>query len=200
MKTVQLELRGLVLITPTIYRDARGFFMERFNEEQFWDHDLPTHFFQDNHSHSLPRVLRGLHFQRKPSQGKLVSVVRGAIWDVTVDLRHGSPTFGKSVGVKLNAETGQMLWIPAGFAHGFCVLGNEPADVHYKADALYNPATEGGIRWDDPDLAIAWPVQNPIVSDRDKKLSRFADYRLQPVLWDQEVLAEKEQDALLPSS
>jgi dTDP-4-dehydrorhamnose 3,5-epimerase len=174
MKVTPLNLPGLVLVSPTIHRDARGFFMERFNRDRFWELDLPTHFVQDNHSRSFPGVLRGLHFQRDPAQGKLIGVSRGEIWDVAVDIRPDSPTFGKSLGISLSADSGQMLWIPAGFAHGFCVLGQEPADVYYKVDALYNPATEGGIRWDDPDLAIAWPLQTPIVSDRDKNLSTFA--------------------------
>jgi dTDP-4-dehydrorhamnose 3,5-epimerase len=177
MKTTRLELPGLVLISPTMYRDARGFFLERFNLEQFWDHDLPTQFLQDNHSRSFPRVLRGLHFQRHPAQGKLVGVTRGAIWDVTVDLRPDSLTFGKAQGIRLSSEDGQMLWIPDGFAHGFCVLGHEPADVYYKVDALYNPNGEGGIRWDDPDLAIAWPVRRPIISERDKLLGSFASFK-----------------------
>lgn len=175
MNVTPLNLTGLVLISPTIHRDARGFFLERFNRERFWELDLPTHFVQDNHSRSFPGVLRGLHFQRDPAQGKLIGVNRGEIWDVAVDIRPDSPTFGKSLGVSLSAETGQMLWIPAGFAHGFCVLGQEPADVCYKVDASYNPASESGIRWDDPELAIAWPVPTPIVSDRDKNLGFFAD-------------------------
>jgi dTDP-4-dehydrorhamnose 3,5-epimerase len=197
MQTTQLELRGLILISPTIHRDARGFFIERFNLEQFWGLGLPTQFVQDNHSRSLPGVLRGLHFQRSPAQSKLVGVTHGVIWDVVVDLRLESPTFGKSVGMKLNAENGQMLWVPAGCAHGFCVLGTEPADVFYKTDSPYQPSGEAGIRWDDADLAIAWPIRQPLLSERDQKLGSFADYQAQPIRWADEVLAGKEQDVLL---
>jgi dTDP-4-dehydrorhamnose 3,5-epimerase len=177
MQTTRLALSGLVLITPRIHHDERGFFLERFNTERFWDHDLPTHFCQDNHSRSAPGVLRGLHYQTSPAQGKLIGVARGEIWDVAVDLRPDSPTFGKSLGVRLSAERGQMQWVPAGFAHGFCVLGNEPADVYYKVDAPYNPRAEGGIRWNDPDLDIDWPIASPIVSERDSGLESFAAYK-----------------------
>ena len=121
MKITPLELNGLLLITPVVHRDARGFFLERFSHDRFWDHNLPTHFVQDNHSRSLPGVLRGLHFQRDPAQGKLIGVARGEIWDVAVDIRPNSSSFGKCLGVRLTAESGQMLWMPEGFAHGFCV-------------------------------------------------------------------------------
>src|SRR5437867_2019993 len=121
MKTTELGLQGLLLLTPTIHRDGRGFFLERFNLERFDRAALPTRFFQDNHSRSAPGVLRGLHYQANPAQGKLVGVTRGRVWDVAVDLRADSPTFGKSVGVELSDDNGQMLWVPAGFAHGFCV-------------------------------------------------------------------------------
>ena len=183
MKTSPLELSGLVLVTPNLYRDGRGFFLERFNKAEFAKHGLPTEFYQDNHSRSLPGVLRGMHFQRDPAQGKLIGVTRGQIWDVAIDLRNGSATFGHHLGITLSADSGQMLWIPAGFAHGFCVLGDESADVLYKVDARYNPATECGIRWDDPDLAINWPLAKPIVSDRDLKFGTFADYKAGPMLY-----------------
>lgn len=177
MQVERLPLDGLVLITPQIYRDERGFFIERFQRDRFREHGLPTEFVQDNHSRSLPGVLRGLHFQSDPGQGKLIGVVRGRIWDVAVDIRPASPTFGKSFGIELSDENGLLLWIPAGFAHGFCTLGDDPADVLYKVDAPYRPAGEGGLHWADPDLAIAWPIRDPIVSARDEKLSSFAEYR-----------------------
>ena len=165
-----LVLSGLALIEMPVWRDTRGFFIERFHAATFKALGLPYRFVQDNHSRSRPGVLRGLHYQNDPAQGKLVGVTRGRIWDVAVDLRAGSPTFGQSVGVELNDTDGRLLWIPAGFAHGFCVLGDEPADVMYKVDAPYNPRTERGILWRDADLAIKWPVADPIVSDRDAAL------------------------------
>lgn len=183
MNTVHLDIKGLVLVEMPIYRDERGFFCERFQAARFAEHGLPTRFVQDNHSRSLPGVLRGLHFQHSPPQGKLVGVLRGRIWDVAVDIRPDSPTYGQSYGVELNDTNGRLLWIPAGFAHGFCVLGEEPADVLYKVDASYNAAGEGGIRWDDPDLAIPWPVTKPLVSERDRRLSSFAAYQAQAVCW-----------------
>lgn len=176
MKVETLSLEGLKLIELKQYHDHRGFFTERFNNRTFTEIGLPNHFVQDNHSRSHPQVIRGLHFQNNPAQGKLVGVIRGKIWDVAVDVRPDSPTFGKHIGVELSDENGKLLWIPAGFAHGFCVLGDEPADVFYKVDAIYNPTGETGICWNDEDLAIAWPVQNPIVSDRDKSLQSFASY------------------------
>ncbi|MFN7684779.1 MAG: dTDP-4-dehydrorhamnose 3,5-epimerase [Oligoflexia bacterium] len=163
-------LDGLKLIQLAVHGDERGFFVERFQAERFREHGLPAHFVQDNHSRSAPGVLRGLHFQTNPAQGKLVGCVRGRIWDVAVDIRQSSPTFGQHFGVELSDMNGKLLWIPAGFAHGFCVLGDAPADVLYKVDAFYNPATEGGIRWNDPKLGIQWPIASPTVSSRDAAL------------------------------
>lgn len=183
MKTTELGLHGLILIELKIFHDARGFFVERFQADRFQKLGLPANFLQDNHSRSLPRVLRGLHYQHQPGQGRLIGVVHGAVWDTVVDIRRDSPTFGKSFGVEINDANGLLLWIPPGFAHGFCVLGDEPADLVYKVDAPYNPAGEGGIRWNDPDLNIAWPVSNPIVSERDAKLESFADYQKRSLNW-----------------
>lgn len=183
MKVTKLELDGLILIERPVFHDARGFFMERFQLEQFGKHGLPTAFFQDNHSRSLPRVLRGLHYQHGPDQGRLIGVVRGAIWDLVVDIRHDSPTFGRSFGIEINDANGLLLWIPPGLAHGFCVQGDEPADLVYKVDAPYVPASEGGIRWDDPDLNIPWPIRDPIVSERDASLESFSDYKKRSLHW-----------------
>jgi dTDP-4-dehydrorhamnose 3,5-epimerase len=177
MRVTPLELPGLALINLTIHKDARGFFVERYQTDRLKEAGLTAQFIQDNHSRSLPRVLRGLHYQRSPAQGKLVSVVRGRIWDVVVDIRAGSDTFGKTFAIELSDDNGLALWVPAGFAHGFCVLGEEPADVLYKVDAPYNAAGEGGIHWADSDLAIAWPIERPIVSPRDDQLGSFADYQ-----------------------
>ncbi len=170
MKITKLEIPDLLAIELPVFRDTRGFFLERFHEERFSAHGLPVNFVQDNHSRSAPRVLRGLHFQNDPPQGKLVGVTRGKIWDVAVDIRKDSPTFGRYCGVELSEDNGCLLWIPYGFAHGFCVLGDSPADVLYKVTGVYNPKSESGILWNDPDIGIRWPIDNPILSPRDEKL------------------------------
>ncbi len=180
MNVTQLPFHGLALVRLTVHKDARGFFVERYQTKRFEEVGIPAQFIQDNHSRSLPGVLRGLHYQCAPSQGKLVGAVRGRIWDVVVDIRPGSVTYGENFGIELSDDNGLLLWVPAGFAHGFCVLGEEPADVFYKVDSPYNAAGEGGIHWADPDLAIAWPLRRPIVSTRDEQLGSFKDYRIQP--------------------
>lgn len=180
MKVTPLDLPGLCLIELKILGDERGFFVERFNRAAFEKAGIPCDFAQENHSRSGPGVLRGLHYQHSPAQAKIVGVARGRIWDVAVDIRVGSPTFGKSYEVELNDTNGKLLWIPGGFAHGFCVLGDGPADLLYKVDQYYSPQTEGGIHWSDPELAIRWPVQNPTVSARDRELPSFAKYRANP--------------------
>ncbi len=180
MKVEDLPLKGLKLITLDLFKDDRGFFVERFHRKRFSDHGLPADFFQDNFSRSIPGVLRGLHYQFDPPQGKLVGVTRGRIWDVAVDIRSGSPTFGQHFGVELSGETALLFWIPAGFAHGFCVLGDEPADLIYKVDHPYNSKGENGIAWNDPDLKISWPVQEPLVSPKDAQLISFRSYREAP--------------------
>lgn len=177
MKFSPVEIEGLKVVQLDIWKDHRGFFLERFNSDEFREGGLPTAFVQDNHSRSAPRVLRGLHCQTMPAQGKLVGVLRGKIWDVAVDIRPGSATFGKSFSIELSDDNGRLLWIPAGFLHGFCVLGDEPADVLYKVDAFYNPKTEAGIRWNDPEFSIQWPLSDPIVSERDHKLPSFEEFR-----------------------
>lgn len=180
MKVVPLEISGLLLIELEVRGDSRGFFIERFQREKFRAAGLTDQFVQDNHSRSAPGVLRGLHYQNKPPQGKLVGVVRGRIWDVAVDIRPSSPSFGRHLGIELSDMNGRLLWIPPGFAHGFCVLGEEPADVFYKVDNLYNPAGEGGIAWNDPDFAVPWPLQNPTISARDQKQQSFDEYKAKP--------------------
>ena len=183
MQVIPTALDGVKIIELKVHGDARGFFVERFNLARFKEAGLPTEFAQDNHSRSAPSVLRGLHYQHTPPQGKLVGCVRGSIWDVAVDVRPSSPTFGKHVGVELSDTNGKLLWVPAGFAHGFCVLGTEPADVMYKVTALYNAPGEQGIAWNDPDFNIPWPVKNPTISERDGKLPSFAEYKKNPVKW-----------------
>ena len=176
----ELSIPGLKVVTVRIYNDDRGFFVERYQMERFSAYGLPS-LVQDNHSRSKPGVIRGLHYQTNPDQGKLVGVIRGRIWDVAVDLRRDSAHFGKWEAIELNDSNGQLLWIPSGFAHGFCVLGNESADVLYKVDSVYNPKGEGGIRFDDPDLKISWPVSSPIVSARDRTMPGFSEYLKNPL-------------------
>lgn len=183
MDIIPTPLPDLTLIRLTLHGDARGFFVERFNAEAFARAGLPTQFSQDNHSRSAPGILRGLHYQSVPAQGKLVGALHGRIYDVAVDIRPHSPTFGKHYGVELSAENGLLLWVPAGFAHGFCVVGQEAADVLYKVTAPYHAAGEGGIRFDDAALGIDWPVENPILSDRDRNLPSFRDYCDHPPAW-----------------
>lgn len=184
MRVEKCEIEGLLIVELDVFRDTRGFFVERFHAGRFKDMGLPHDFVQDNHSRSEARVIRGLHYQTNPAQGKLVGVTRGAVWDVAVDIRPGSKTYGKYVGVELTGENGKLFWIPAGFAHGFCVLGHEPADMLYKVSGLYNKAGEGGIRFDDTEIAIDWPVKDPIISDRDRQMASFASYRASPPKWD----------------
>ncbi len=175
-----LSLSGLKLIELKIFPDERGFFTERYQQTRFKDYGLPENFIQDNHSRSKPGVIRGLHYQNHPAQGKLVGVIRGKIWDVVVDIRPDSATYGKWEAIELSDENSRLLWIPGGFAHGFCVIGDEPADVIYKVDAVYSPKTESGILYSDPSLAISWPIQNPIVSSKDQVLLSFNDYSRAP--------------------
>jgi len=170
------DLPGVLIITPRVFQDARGFFFESYNFDQFRARGIDAVFVQDNHSQSACGTLRGLHFQLPPmAQDKLVRCARGAIWDVAVDIRVGSPAFGRWVGVELSAGNFRQLYVPAGFAHGFCVLSDE-AEVLYKTSAVYSRACEQGIAWDDQQLAIAWPVTAPLLSDRDCKAPSLADY------------------------
>ncbi len=170
----------LKVIELAVHGDARGFFVERFHATKFAEAGLPTEFPQDNHSRSAPRVIRGLHYQFAPAQGKLVGCVRGAILDVAVDIRKNSPTYGEYAAVELTDMNGRLFWMPAGFAHGFCVLGDEPADVLYKVSALYNAQGEQGIAWNDPQLKIDWPVKEPIISARDQAQYSFTEYTKAP--------------------
>jgi dTDP-4-dehydrorhamnose 3,5-epimerase len=167
MKIHDTALPSVKRITLTTHRDGRGFFREIYHAEALAAEGLRVPLVQWNHSRSLPGVIRGIHFQHAPMQGKLVSVAHGAVLDVAVDLRPHSPNFTKHVAVELSAENSEMLWIPAGFGHGFCVLGDAPADVVYGMSAHYNAAGESGVAYNDPQLAIDWPVANPIVSVRD---------------------------------
>lgn len=177
-------IEGLKIITLKLWGDERGFFVERFHKDRFAEAGLPTDFVQDNHSRSAPGILRGLHYQHTPPQGKLVGVTRGRVLDVAVDIRPNSKTFGQYHAVELSGDNGVLFWIPAGFAHGFCVLGDEPADMLYKVSGQYNQQGEGGIAYNDPELAIEWPVTNPIISERDKTQQGFAEYKKNPPAWE----------------
>ena len=157
----------VLLIEPQIFRDHRGRFVQSYHLGYYLEHGITERFVQDNISHSRRHVLRGLHYQLGRPQGKLVTAVAGEIFDVAVDIRRGSPTFGRWVGTTLSAENCRQVYIPEGFAHGLCVL-SESATVYYKCTDYYAPAEEHGIRWDDPALAIAWPISAPILSDRDR--------------------------------
>lgn len=170
-------LPGLVIIEPRLFPDERGFFQETYKESAFREAGLPMAFVQDNHSRSSRGTVRGLHFQRSPhAQGKLVRVVRGAVWDVAVDIRVGSPQFGRWAGIELSAANRLEFYIPEGFAHGFVALEDD-TELLYRCTAEYHMASEGGIRWDDPDLAIDWPIRDGKVSARDASMPSFAAYR-----------------------
>jgi len=169
MRRIDTEIAEVMLLEPKVFGDERGFFLESYNARTFAEIGLNRTFVQDNHSRSARNVLRGLHLQLRQPQGKLVRVVAGAIWDVAVDVRRSSPTFGRHVGAELTAENKQMLWIPEGFAHGFVVL-SETADVLYKATDFYDPSCERTILWNDPALAIPWPMSGaPTLSEKDRK-------------------------------
>ena len=165
----QLEIPDVILIKPKVFGDERGFFMETYKKSDFEKTGIKGEFLQDNHSRSRYGVLRGLHFQREPhAQAKIVRCIRGVIYDVAVDLRKNSPTFGKYVGVILSEYNKYMLYIPRGFAHGFLVLSGE-AEVVYKVDNEYAPHSEGGLIWNDPDVNIPWPIEDPVLSEKDQK-------------------------------
>jgi len=169
MKVVETDLPGCLVLEPRVFEDARGFFYESFNQDKFAAVGLAPRFVQGNVSRSSQGVLRGLHFQNPKAQGKLVSVLEGEVWDVAVDIRRGSPDYGRWTGVVLSEANKRHLWIPEGFAHGFVTL-SERALFTYLCTDTYDPAADAGIRWDDPRLAIDWPVAQPLLSDKDARL------------------------------
>lgn len=166
MQVVETALSGVLVIEPRCFRDERGFFLENFHAQRYREAGILDDFVQDNHSRSVKGVLRGLHFTVKHPQAQIVTVMRGHIFDVAVDLRHGSPTFGGWFGAELSEDGPRQLYMSAGFAHGFCVL-SEMADLHYKVSQFYDPADDGGLLWNDPGIGIKWPVKAPLVSSRD---------------------------------
>ena len=176
MRFSPVAIPGPILIEPRVFEDSRGFFLESYREDLFRDAGIDCRFIQDNHSRSVRGTVRGLHFQTTPGQAKLLRCTVGCIWDVAADIRPSSPTFGRWVGVELSAENKAMFFVPIGFAHGFAVL-SDVAEVQYKCSAVYNAATEAGIAWDDPDIAVDWKVAEPILSGRDRSNPSFAQYR-----------------------
>ena len=177
MKVIETKLNGCVIIEPTVFGDERGFFLETFQLERYSDlAGIDLRFVQDNHSLSSRGVLRGLHFQKTKPQGKLVRVVRGEVYDVAVDMRKDSPTFGEWEAVVLSGENKKQFWVPPGFAHGFVVM-SDTVDFEYKCTDYYDPADEMGILWSDSGLSIPWPVDNPILSDKDAGAPRLADIK-----------------------
>lgn len=174
MRFQPLELEGVILVEPDVWRDARGFFLETYHQEKYRAGGIAEPFVQDNHSYSEGPILRGLHAQLRRPQGKLVRVVQGKIFDVAVDIRPDSPTFGRWVSAELSDENFHQLYIPPGYAHGFCVL-SATAHVQYKCTALYDREDEIGIVWDDPDIGIEWPLRDPILNDKDRNAPRLVD-------------------------
>ena len=176
MTVVELALPGVKLLTPTLHRDHRGHFAELFTAAELEAAGIPSHFAQANVSHSLPGVIRGLHYQEEPPQGKLVSCIAGAIFDVVADVNPGSATFSRHISVELSADTRQSLWIPPRYAHGFAVIGGHKATVLYFTDTRYHPKSEKGILWSDLSLSISWPVTSPTISERDRNLPGLSNY------------------------
>jgi dTDP-4-dehydrorhamnose 3,5-epimerase len=173
-RVLETKLDGVVLLEPEVHGDARGFMVETYRRDAWAELGIEVEFVQHNHSRSARRTLRGLHFQTEPGQAKLVRCPRGKIFDVAVDLRRDSPTYGKWEGHELDDEAHRQLFVPAGFGHGFVVLSEE-ADVTYLLSSVYDPATESGIAWDDPDVDVEWPVEDPLLSERDKQAPKLAE-------------------------
>ena len=174
MEFTETSLPGVILVKPKVHQDTRGFFLETFHSSKYADGGIPGPFVQDNHSKSIKGTLRGLHSQSRKPQGKLVRAIEGVIYDVAVDMRRGSPTFGRWVGEILSAENFHQLYIPPDFLHGFCVI-SEIAQVEYKCTDVYDPGHEVGVAWNDPDLGIDWPIAEPVLSAKDAAAPRLAE-------------------------
>ncbi len=182
MRFAPTKIADVILIEPDVHRDARGFFLETWHQRKYAEGGITGPFVQDNHSHSSQGALRGLHAQCKRPQGKLVRVVDGEVFDVAVDIRRGSPTFGKWVGDRLSGENLRQLWIPPGFAHGFCVL-SELVHLEYKCTDFYDASDEIAIAWDDPEIGIEWPLTAPTLSDKDAAAPRLGTVLAQLPIW-----------------
>ena len=174
MNFLPTSLPGVLLIEPEVFGDDRGFFMETYRLDAFRAAGITDAFVQDNHSRSARGVLRGLHYQEPNAQGKLVRCTRGTIFDVAVDIRRGSPTFGKWCAEELSEENKRMLWVPPGFAHGFCAM-EDGSDLVYKCTTLYDPPSDRAILWNDPEIGIEWPIEVPVLSGKDTKAPRLAE-------------------------
>lgn len=176
MEIIDLPLPGAKLLKPRVFRDVRGFFLESYSAPRYAAAGIHESWVQDNHSLSRRGSLRGLHYQSKPGQAKLVRVTRGRIYDVIVDIRPSSPAFGKWHGLEIDAEEHNQIYVPVGFAHGFAVL-SDVAEVQYKVSTPYDGATESAIRWNDPELGVAWPLQDPVLSERDQQSESFSAFK-----------------------
>lgn len=174
MKVIETKIPGVLIIEPNVFKDDRGFFMETWQQQRYADVGINADFMQENLSFSSRGVVRGLHYQHPHAQGKLVSVIHGDVFDVAVDIRRDSATFGQWVGVSLSGDNHRQFWVPPGFAHGFCVL-SETAYFTYKCTDIYTPQAEGGIAWNDPDIGIEWPVRAALLSDKDRQYPRLRD-------------------------
>jgi dTDP-4-dehydrorhamnose 3,5-epimerase len=174
VKVLETKLPDILVIEPEVFGDDRGFFMESWNQKRYQEAGLPARFVQDNLSFSARGVLRGLHFQNPNPQGKLVSVLQGEVFDVAVDIRVGSPTFGQWVGISLSADNKLQFYLPEGFAHGFVVI-SDVALFSYKCTAYYNPETESSLLWNDPEIGIGWPIDKPVLSDKDRAAPRLRE-------------------------
>jgi dTDP-4-dehydrorhamnose 3,5-epimerase len=174
MRAIRTDLPDVIVIEPVVHRDSRGFFLETYHARRYREAGIAATFVQDNHSRSMRGTVRGLHFQVRRPQGKLVRALFGEMFDVAVDIRRGSPTFGRWVGAHLTAENFRQIYVPPGFAHGFCIL-SEVGEVEYKCTELYDPEDELGIAWNDPQVGIEWPVSEPLLSAKDKAAPRLAD-------------------------
>jgi len=179
IKIESTHLRDVAVIVPDIFQDSRGFFSETFRADQFESLGLPTEFVQDNHSRSARGVVRGLHFQWEPAMGKLMRVTMGSAFLVAVDIRKGSPTFGKWAGVEASAENRRAVWAPAGFARGFCAL-TDPTEIQYKCTGIYNGKAEAAIRWNDPRIGIEWPLTDVVVSEKDRNARTLEEWLASP--------------------